>query len=630
MAALDQKPLAARVALRMLPESLQSELNFDESFYQEAAIERRTQIAFQPNGPTFDAQELYASVINLFGADAPCEISDAETSDVWSVRFAAIKSRLVKVAKDDTSFAIPFAFALDPISDRRLEAFQRMATEYELLHSLADAWKERLIIRALSIDEISELERDLADTPAKIEQTTAMLLNQPTIELTSMVPLSVKYYQHLIGVHDNSVDIAQYFANEGRKAIIERIRDGSIKSVARCLQMSGHSLAAKTLAVELADREIEDIYIGEADVISRIGYIELLCAHPNAPLIHIARESEKLRISLSEGRHNAAALSSLFTLVDGQLIRSGVLVGLPPFWRRLAALAHTSALLRIVSDQFGSSEEFHDRVAGLVGPAFTFGTLLDLFDEPRWFPSLANPNQFVNEIIGRLFMALSSLQPRVSECAELEGEITSVRELMEQISVAAFLPGPCEGGLRAIGELLPTVRVELAQRLAQRPVILDGFLIIYNYSILYGIPDDMIQLTLDAIRDVKSSVVDASRFGEIARIIPMLSHLAATARNADIADEVRILCRIARWQNPPLLDPTDELQTILMAAASRQDRAGYLEMIGGWSNELSRGSMPVEAALALNSHLRVMTDCAPNLWASIGPAIAATEARGLM
>jgi hypothetical protein len=145
------------------------------------------------------------------------------------------------------------------------------------------------------------------------------------------------------------------------------------------------------------------------DRISQLGGIERGLAYldsiPNleSDLINL------IQYFLDDDPNNVAGrltlLSSLIVLVEGEVARAGIAKGRPPFWRRLATIAHASVLEREFNVIGMPSSEFIEWAMQSRGQLFYLQTYIDLRTEPRWLPDFALPGQLKAECIGRIAFA---------------------------------------------------------------------------------------------------------------------------------------------------------------------------------------------------------------------------------
>jgi hypothetical protein len=78
-------------------------------------------------------------------------------------------------------------------------------------------------------------------------------------------------------------------------------------------------------------------------------------------------------------------ISSLVVLVEGELARTQIFRGRPPFWRRLASIAQASLIECHLAQVPLDVAEFSKNAMRRAGRNFYMQNLVDLRREPRWF-----------------------------------------------------------------------------------------------------------------------------------------------------------------------------------------------------------------------------------------------------
>ena len=74
----------------------------------------------------------------------------------------------------------------------------------------------------------------------------------------------------------------------------------------------------------------------------------------------------------------------------------------PPFWRRLASIAHASVLERQIIAAGIPLAFIIEEVTKARGHLYFLQSLIDLRREPRWLPEYVLPGQLKAECIGRI------------------------------------------------------------------------------------------------------------------------------------------------------------------------------------------------------------------------------------
>jgi hypothetical protein len=93
-----------------------------------------------------------------------------------------------------------------------------------------------------------------------------------------------------------------------------------------------------------------------------------------------------------------------------------------------------------------------------------------------------------------------------------------------------------------------------------------------------------------------------------------------------LADAVFTVIRYYRRFLPGDLDLDDAIRIGSIACASREDLLEWASAVGGFMADFAFRSLTPDEAGALAIYIRDFCDLAPELWATCGPALAASEA----
>jgi hypothetical protein len=285
-----------------------------------------------------------------------------------------------------------------------------------------------------------------------------------------------------------------------------------------------------------------------------------------------------------------ALLSALIVVVGGELARTRVLDGAPPFWSRQATIAHASLICRaLISspqiDPKGVTE--WSKMCGL-GYLFYLRALIDLRLEPRWLPDFVDGAQLKADFLGRIANAANSYESRI--------KADSLRKLLLAKDGALvsgmnwpfpFLPGPMEGSSTPLQAIPPEILKQVSIALSAEQLEPNSFAGLVNTVLLYELPSDQSSLAAAALRRVKYSIENAFEEARIFGLISGLAIVAAVTRSADLADELRVLTRVMRRRERIGVDPDEELRIAMIAAASRSDLDEWARCTGEWITEIA-------------------------------------------
>ena len=107
-------------------------------------------------------------------------------------------------------------------------------------------------------------------------------------------------------------------------------------------------------------------------------------------------------------------LSAMIVLVASELSRRHILEGVRPFYRKQAAIAQASLVIRAIYGAKVDSASLVEwtKTSGF-GYMFFLQGLVDLRQEPRWLPDFVSPYQLRAEIIGRVANAVEQCKGKI-------------------------------------------------------------------------------------------------------------------------------------------------------------------------------------------------------------------------
>jgi hypothetical protein len=317
-------------------------------------------------------------------------------------------------------------------------------------------------------------------------------------------------------------------------------------------------------------------------------------------------------------------LSGLFLCVYGQMAAGRILPTWKPFARRLAALAHASMVHRHFIGA-GDLAKLTLWLRGINEHDFTLQCLMDMREEPRWFPELASANQWKHELYGRVLTAAAVASEAVKSTplkSRLLGQ--GKKSLIKEIELAAmFLPGPLEGGTTSANELSADAVAHIEGQLTGT-VDTGAFSGIINAHLLYKMPEHLVQLAADAVERCHYQI-------PVGQAVPLdiclhaLASLAAVSRNLKLQEAVHIALRVSRRLNKGQLSTEETFRAGLLACCAHVERAAWAEQAGSFMTELALQDLTVEEAQNLHSHLSFMCHSVPELWGAAGAALAGFE-----
>lgn len=613
--------LRARATLMMVPRSLWSELELSPEFYERADIPVAQTISFGGT-PTFEVSALLDAIRSVQATGRRARLKDRTDGAIWSLDADKDAPGELVLQRKGRRFAVPQAFALHPDAAVRLALFETAAQEAEFAPAEAQAWRERLSQGPLPDRDFDALDVELALSPARVRASLQTETTKPNIDLTALVPKAAPYYERLAGVPAGAADIVHFFDGPGR-ALFERLGAEPAQALSRSLLLGAHPHCARAILAAFGpDLRLAD---PPRDPFSRLAYLEYLCLTADPDPDEVVAASKAVRTDLEDSSPAAALLTSMLEFVDGRFARLGLFDEAPPYWRRLAALAHGAVLWRVLPPPLIRDERFREALSGFSKNEFAIATLLDLRREPRWLPRFASQEQFKAEIIGRLLGALVRFRDRPEP--ELKAELFALDGLfVGYAAAAAFLPGPCEGGTPAVADIGAEQSRTILEGLTATPPEPEALRALVANGLILRIPQALTDAAAATVEALIRNSPNADPGEELAGLASHLAQLAATTRHPPLAAQVRTLCRAARRQVPPRIDPLIEFEAAIMASAAHAEPDDYGALLGSWLEELCTESKGAVEAMNLHHHITLMAYRDPTLWGRLAPALALSDA----
>jgi hypothetical protein len=342
-------------------------------------------------------------------------------------------------------------------------------------------------------------------------------------------------------------------------------------------------------------------------------------AAPVEQMIRQMRDDEP-----SSDRSRFRLLSALGVLVEGEVSRTGVLRGYPPFWRRLAALAQASLVERCMRSAPVDIARFSDLANSGRGELFYLQNLCDLRLEPKWLPDFIAPDQLKAEFLGRIANAAkrsaTTLPDSIRRIAVDEGEESIVKQI---VFPKPFYPGPLEGGIESEAQLPAELADIIQAELAKDAVDQRSFVALVNSALIFRLDSSFAIQATAALRRVKHFLRPVPNVGSSYALVSGLASVAAATRSPELSDEIRIFVRKSRSVGTLDIASDDLFRIGMVAAASHSQLDDWCTFVGGWVTEIAYADLSPREAQRLHAHIKCLCGIEPALWTTLGRAEAA-------
>ncbi len=634
----------AHEALKFVPPLIRKTLFEEPSFGKEYSFRTNAILSFGDSDVSVQCSDLFKAVRQILSDALVKEVTDTD-GQKWELKNISGEGQLpsLELSRSEQRFILPdFITALSPDQTTRLRYLDKAAADVNLPSSAQDTWRNVLTERALEDDEVDVFHSEFCDTPVEKARAIRSEMVGGQISKTSLVPLSRRYFERLVGVYDGSTSIRNYAAGSGR-ALFEQLStwrssDGFLFG----LFLSSHSsMTAEINVDQLGNKDLVhalDFLDKYGDRTSQLGAIEVgLRILPSGPEIEpiLIRLIKQIRDDNVDGQASGFKLfSALFVFIDGELSRTQLLSTEPPFYRRLAALSQAALIHRQLVNSV-NIDPFCEWTFSNCGRQYYLQSLADMRLEPRWNPDLAVASQMKAEFFGRIMIAAKNYEQNIkdSELFDLvlstqPGSLQSRSDFFQSQGdfFYPYLPGPLEGTEES-QNILPTEIAEMIKiQLDAEEIGTSSFITLVNSALIFRIGANQAELAAKALKLGSYRLASVEDRSQLLAILNGLATVAAVARSRTLANELRILVRRYRGDAEYALSVEEVMRIYLVAAASCADLDGWRELVGDWLTELAFSNLKGDDSKVLYSHLQHLCHVVPELWVSCGRAEAALMA----
>jgi len=503
------RSILAQAALELAPPLLRKSLLEDPSFQAEYDLFADGVLRFTDSGFSIQRSNLFEAVRLVLSGTATVEITDMDNLN-WELKDISKEEELPRLvlSHEKQQFILPDLSVLSPDSATRLRYLAEAASDVNLPSSVRDSLGTILRERALEDNEVDAFLSEFRDTPIEKARSIRSEIAARSINISSLVPHSRRYFERLIGTYDGSSSIRDYAAGGCRTLFNQlttwRPYDGFLFS----LLLSSHlSLTAEITVDHLNKDELIrafDFLDKHGDRISQLGAIEVgLRILPSWPelkpiLIHLIEQI--YNDNVDEPSSGFSLLSALFILVDGELSRTRLLSTEPPFYRRLAALSQAGLIYGQLVNSAINIDQFVGWALSSRKEQYYLQSLADMRLEPRWSPDYAVASQLKAEFAGRLMITVRNHEQVIEdEISDLVLRNT-LKKFPSPDLIRLYLPGPLEGTDEPRTTLSKEITEEIQTQLGSEEIGPSSFIALVNSALIFRVSIDQAELAAKALK----------------------------------------------------------------------------------------------------------------------------------
>lgn len=615
----------------LFPDTIINRLLADRRFRNRNGLRKSATLTFQGSDAAFSRETVFDAVRRAFKAGSEPQIIKERSGAEWTIVWDEVAGCPV-MKKDDVEISLVKLWPLASDDETRRNLMDLTFDQFRAVGADFDVWREYLTRSPLDAEDFDALQSDLHNTPAQVALSVRSGLSQGSSSPTDLTPSDSRYYERLVGPLLGSETLSDFAAGPARLHVTSLIEWSADKGLVHALLSGAHSSLIPELpsGFDLSILERILIWLSQhGDRISQVAAFELGLRHLKArpsfidSLVSIAEQIRDDDPDDHNGR--LLLLANLFIFVDGSVAQMGHLRNVPPFWRRLATIAQASLIEREFVALGVAPRDSTDWIKSGKETPFYLQSSIDGQREPRWIPDFATPAQWKNELIGRLILAAES-NAKAMEGTALEGLIrgTEAGSIRSQMKFPySYLPGPLEGGLdsttSAPKEIVQFIREDIEVTTTDR----NGFNALVNSCLVFRIPAELAQQAAEVIKKAKYRVRDNTETEQNFAMLRGLALVAASTRSAELAEELRILTRVALRRTGSELKPLHSFEIAMVAANAFKDMGAWRKFLGEWLTELAFGDLTREEAFQFHGSVQILCDLEPALWATLSRAEAA-------
>lgn len=605
-------------SLSLYPPSIRREISLDSSFLKEFKIERSMGISVPNKNVSFDIGVLFSAFKKL-QIQHEVIITDEQKNE-WTTTTINKGDCLYVQLKSETEDILIDSFNILTLGEEhRLLEVKTMCRDYLLGEIKEDYWVLNLTDEKITDNLVFEFYEELKTAPTEILKNIKEEIKTGEGKLTNLTPKSEAYYELIIGSHNSSDNIIEYAQNE------------AITHINYLAKSKGWKYLLSNLHhVSLAKAVINSQYTGYLDEI-------FVNAHKNNPLqltasLELAFWSGNCDEVLNETISNFLecndvwfeAFGSIFILVYGEMSLNKLFEGKPVFYRRLAALTHSTLLLDMFNELNIDLSDFHCVARQNVGTEFAFQTLFDLYSDPRWFPDYIEKMSIKDDLVGRIVNAYSANPNKYNSTLVAYFNVEDESSLASLITMQSYLPSPVEGNVSPQA-IPPDLDELLKEKLYSDDCTIESLAPVFNLAVYFEIEKNDIVEVIKKLKENQRRVNSFSAQSSIHFVLSGLARVACVTNNKDLANELLIVKRV--YQNYLDLDNSiiEVLSYGLIAAASFENKVEWAEFVGNWVTELAYLDVKLDTRKSLGICVNILCKQDPLLFHYCGKALAALQ-----
>jgi hypothetical protein len=584
--------------------------------------------------------ELFMAFRNAPDVPAACRLHDATDVPI-DARISINEDGSGTVEIADRKMRFPWVTLLSSDADKRLARLDLFLRRYPLSDTDAASLRALTARPEFSDDDFLAAATLLESSPEIFTERLADKLRRQEgenrIAPVDVLPDDDRYWNHLLPPVAGASTLADYIGKELNAAW----RRGLEADSGRAL----HALATTFAAPELVPRALlqdvnADAAAGAIEAVSKVedpfslaGAFEI-CADRAAQDQRFVGLGDRLLDSLFGDMQRltgaCALFGAIFVISTAHFATHETFQRRPVFWRRLAAAAHASLVVRVCGGRGIDPNRMVSWAMRLFGDAYFLSVVSDFAVEPQWRPEWILPKILVADLFGRVVGAWRQL-PQEDAPPSWKERIEKVYAWIVAEKIGAFsqYPSILQGTRRPHRPTLAEFQSGISQAaeaflaLADDPTV-DTLLSISPFIEAFGFPNEAtgdVETVLASIRSMPPDEDDKTTV----LALSVLAHIAIFSENTALADGIAEVC-IERARRTETEGAIFEIACRLIeCTAAIKDRAEAARTLARRLEVLAFIVPASEAAESLASTIEMLRRIQPDLAPQLGRAHAAAR-----
>jgi len=583
--------------------------------------------------------ELFAAFRNAPNVPVACQLHDPNDAPIdTTISINEDGSGTVEIAGKKMCF--PWVTLLSSDADKRLARLDQFLHRYPLSDGDAASLRARVARPDFSDDDFLAAATLFESSPETFTERLADKLRRQEgenrIAPVDVLPDNDRYWNHLLPPVAGSATLADYVGKELNAAW----RDGLEADAVRTLRGLAITFAAPELVPRAPLQRVDADAAAEAiepvskveDPFSLVGALEI-CADRAAQDQRFVALGDRLLDSLFGDMQRltgaCALFGAIFVITTAHFATHETLQRRPVFWRRLAAAAHASLIVRVCGGNGIDPNGMISWAMRLFGDAYYLSVMSDFAVEPQWRPEWILPKILVADLFGRAVGAWRwSPQEAAPPSWKERVEKAYAWIVAEKIGTFAQYPSVLQGTRRVHPPTLAEFQsvpqgADALLALANDPTA-STLLSISPFIEAFGFPNEATGDVEKVLASIRSGPPDEDDKITVLAL-SVLAHIANLTENAALADGISEVCLERAWRVETQASIFELACRLIECTAVMKDRAEAARTLARRLEILAFIIPASEAAEGLASNIEMLKRIQPNLAPLLGRALSAAR-----